>query len=336
MHTNEIETITPKHGISWKEAYQAGPGPSSLNEAAILALKGFCMGTADIIPGVSGGTIAFIMGIYDKLLEAIASFDMVFLKHIVRFNIKSALTHAHLKFLLPMVIGIGTALLSTAGLMHYLLHEYPEPTWSLFFGLIGASIVIVGKKITNWSTGSLFLVLGAIGAYFLVGMIPRTTPETWWFVFLSGSIAICAMILPGISGSFILLLMGKYLYITGALKNPVDVKNLLTLIIFACGALLGIIIFSRFLNYLLDNYRNATMALLTGFMAGAMRKIWPWQHVEALVSGNTTVNVTTNVLPRAFDRSFALDIGLIIFGLALVFLLEYYSRTPGRLAHEGE
>jgi len=314
---------------SWSEAWMTGPGPGSWREAGVLWLKGFCMGTSDIIPGVSGGTIAFITGIYGQLLAAIASIDLQAIKRAVTFDLKGALARVHLRFLLALMLGIGIAIVSTARLMHFLLAHHPVPTWSLFFGLIAGSILFVGKRIDRWAVGGPFLVAGAVGAFFLVGMIPRNTPETWWFVFISGMIAICAMILPGISGSFILLILGKYMYVTGAVKNPFAGESLAILGVFGLGAGVGIAGFSRLLKWLLARYECATMAVLTGFMLGAMRKIWPWQEAvrTAVIDGKEKVLETELVLPGAVDGEFFLAVGLAVAGFCAVFALERISRA---------
>jgi putative membrane protein len=213
--------------------------------------------------------------------------------------------------------------------MHHLLEHHPVPTWSLFFGLILGSILFVGGKVERWNRAALFLVIGTVGAYLIVGMIPRSTPETWWFVFISGMIAICAMILPGISGSFILLILGKYLYVTGALKNPFAEGQMTILVIFGLGAMVGITLFSRVLGFLLKRYSDATIALLTGFMIGAMRKIWPWQEVlrEEVIGGKSRVLETRNVLPPALDAEVLLAMGLALAGFGAVLVLERLARS---------
>ena len=178
------------------------------------------MGCADVVPGVSGGTIALITGIYSQLLEAISSANIA-IKNIFQLNFCKAAESLHLRFLIILLSGIGLSIVALARVMHYLLMENPVPTWSLFFGLIVGSILLIGREITQWcGEGGIYFLIGTADAFFLVGMIPMSTPETISFVFFAGMIAICAMILPGISGSFLLLIMGKYQFITGAIKNP--------------------------------------------------------------------------------------------------------------------
>ena len=198
------------------------------------------MGTADLIPGVSGGTIAFLSGIYEELLQSIKTVSGDFLKLLLSGKIKEAIKVIPFKFLVPLALGLFTAVLSLANLMSYLLKEYPIFVWSFFFGLVLASTWIVLKRVVKWDiSDKLAFVISTIAAYILVGAIPVETPNTPFFIFVSGMIAICAMILPGISGSFILLLLGKYQQILGAVTN----KDVVTLAIFMVGAVLGLALF---------------------------------------------------------------------------------------------
>ncbi|MBW2100670.1 MAG: DUF368 domain-containing protein [Deltaproteobacteria bacterium] len=314
-----------KKDISWHEAFLNSAGPKNIKEAFILALKGLCMGTADIIPGVSGGTVALLTGIYQNLLDAIQSVNLEFIRQLFRLSIKQAVSTVHLRFLISLMLGIGIAILSLAHFTNFLLQVHPIPTWALFFGLISASIIILVKEVKNWrGSGGIAFFTGTATGYFLVGMIPVSTPESWWFVFLSGMIAICAMILPGLSGAFLLLIMGKYEYITGALRNPLDINNLIIILIFATGCAVGIAGFSRLLNYLLKYYYNITIAMLTGLMLGAMRKIWPWKEVlqTQIIHEKLYILREQNILPAKIDGMFFLACGLALAGLILVFRLE--------------
>lgn len=320
--------MTEHSPTTWKEAINKSPGPASIKEAVILGVKGVCMGTADIIPGVSGGTIALITGIYQNLILAIQSANTEFIKHLLRFEIKEALSIIHIRFLFPLFLGIFTAIISLAHVMNHLLKTHPVPTWALFFGLISASIFIIGKNIEGWAgAGGLSFIAGTFFGYLVVGLIPVSTPETGWFIFLSGMIAICAMILPGLSGAFLLLILGKYEYITGALKNPFDMGNLIIICIFSLGCLLGITGFSRILSYFLKNYYNATIAMLTGLMCGSMKKIWPWKQVleEQIIRGKVHVLREKNILPAEIDEMVIMACGLALTGLILVFLLDRIS-----------
>ena len=228
--------------MTWKEAFFASPGPASVKKAGLLSLKGLCMGSADVIPGVSGGTIALITGIYEDLIGALKSIDATMVKKALAFDLKGALAGVHIRFLLCLFVGIAIAIISLARLMNFLLNHYPVFTWSLFFGLIAASILVVSRKVTTWSprTG-ISLVVGTVVAAFIVNLMPVTTPEALWFILLCGMIAICAMILPGISGAFILLILGKYEFNTATLKNPFLPQNLMIIIIFCLGCLIGLL-----------------------------------------------------------------------------------------------
>lgn len=310
------------------KAWNTGPGPVTLKDYLTIILKGMCMGIADIIPGVSGGTMAFITGIYDQLIDSVRSFDIEFLKRVLHLNFIDALAIPHIRFLMPLFFGILLAMISVANLIHLLLQDHPVQIWSLFFGLIAASIIVVGRRVREVSLFNVLMGLfGAVFSYFLVGMIPVTTPDSLWFVFLCATIAICAMILPGISGAFILLLLGKYEYITGALRNPADSGNIFILIVFGVGCAVGISVFSRVLHYFLTRHHNATVSLLTGFMAGAMRKVWPWKEVldSVTIRGKIHVLSEANIMPATYDSAFGTAVLLAIAGFTVVLFLEWVS-----------
>jgi putative membrane protein len=321
-------TLMNKGGFSWKEAFWVSPGPRSLKSALSLYLKGACMGAADIIPGVSGGTIALITGIYEKLLQAIKSADMDMARKALTFNIKGALARIHIRFLLCLFLGIGTSLLSLARLMNYLLLYHPVSIWSLFFGLIAASVLVVGRRVDKWRLGTaVFFLTGAGAGYFIVNLIPVSTPEDPLFVFFSGMLAICAMILPGLSGAFILLILGKYEFITATLKNPFLVSNSLIILVFCSGCLVGLLGFSRILNYLIDNYHGPMLAFLTGLMAGCMQKIWPWKQVLDIstINGHEHILWGGNILPAAVDVQVVAAAALAVLGFIVVVALEKLS-----------
>ena len=312
---------------TWKKAWMASPGPKTFTEHAYLFFKGVGMGTADIVPGVSGGTIAFITGIYEALLTAIASINSRLVMQVLRLNLKQALAGLHLRFLVTLVCGIALAVISTSHLMHYLLTEHAVQTWSVFFGLITASILVVAHSINKRFTTFPALILGAILAYGITGLIPLYTPEEPWFIFFSGMIAICAMILPGLSGSFILLILGKYAFITAALRNPVNPDNLEIILIFITGCLVGILGFSRILRYGLARWHDYTLALLTGIMLGSMRKVWPWKITleSQIIRGKEHVLREENVWPL-LDIEFGIALLLMLTGFTLVILLQKISR----------
>lgn len=291
-----------------------------------IYLKGFAMGIADIIPGVSGGTIAFITGIYDDLIKSVSSIDHNLIKLLLELKIKNIFDRLNILFLVPLVFGILSAIISTSKLVHYLLHHHAQATWSLFFGLIGASIYVIGKQVEDrlyWKNIISFF-FGAVIGYSLVNLIPVATPNAHWFIFLCGMIAITAMILPGISGSFLLVILGKYTEITGALKSILRPESILTVIVFSFGALTGLILFSKLLKYLLSNYRQIALSFLTGIMLGAMKKIWPWKLVLASEKIGTKVLVTSErlIFPSEINSSVMLCFFLMLAGAASVYFLD--------------
>ena len=314
---------------TWKDAFFASPGPVTIRKAAILALKGLCMGSADVIPGVSGGTIALITGIYKDLIGALKSFDWRVVQKILAFDVKGALASVHIRFVLALFFGIIIAILSLARLMNYLLHHHPVPTWSLFFGLIAASILVVGKQVVNWyGKAGISFFAGIFAASIIVNLIPINTPEELWFIFLCGVVAICAMILPGISGAFILLILGKYEFITATLKNPFLSQNIMIILVFCIGCGIGLAGFSRVLNYLLEKYNNLTLAFLTGLITGSLQKIWPWKQVvdTQIIRGKTHVIWGGPIIPEAFDQQVAIAICLAVMGFLVVLVIERLSR----------
>ena len=253
----------------------------------IVAVKGACMGAADVIPGVSGGTIAFIMGIYDDFVGSLAAINGEAVKLLFKGQFKAFWKHINGSFLLSLVIGIGISVMSLAGLMQMLLSDFPIQTWAFFFGLIVASSIFIIRGISGWRLREgLLLVLGIILGVVICTLSPTQTPDGLWFIFLSGAIAICAMILPGISGSFILLILGKYQYIMGVITNlvsGVDLgRNLLIIGVFGIGAAVGILSFSKLLHWLLARWNKETLIVLAGFIIGSLVKVWPWSNVEAM------------------------------------------------------
>ncbi len=254
----------------------------------MVAVKGACMGAADVIPGVSGGTIAFIMGIYDDFVGSLASINGEAIRLLFKGQFKAFWKHINGSFLLSLVIGIGISVISLAGLMQYLLEWHPIQTWAFFFGLIVASSIFILRGISGWRwRDGLLLVFGVLLGATICTLSPTQTPEALWFIFLSGAIAICAMILPGISGSFILLILGKYQFIMGCisdLTSGVDFgRNLLILSVFMVGAVIGILSFSKFLHWLLARWQKETMLVLAGFIIGSLVKVWPWSNKDAIV-----------------------------------------------------
>jgi len=299
---------------------------------ALLFLKGIAMGGADAIPGVSGGTIAFITGIYEKLLFSIKSFDWEFIRLVKGLRIKQAWDHVNGSFLVTLLSGIFLSLLSLAKVITYLLHNHPIQIWSFFFGLIIISSFIVLREIKEWKVRSILTLLaGLIMAFLITEASPAQTPDDYWFIFISGALAICAMILPGVSGAFILLIMGKYEFIYSSLQE----FNLTVIAVFATGCAFGLLSFSRVISWLLKHYHNETIALLSGFMIGSLNKIWPWKQViqyRINSKGQQVPFLEDNILPGNYFQStgeepFLLQALLFMaLGVLIVFLLEKMAR----------
>lgn len=268
----------------------------------VLALKGCAMGMADVVPGVSGGTIAFISGIYEELLDSIRSVDATALRLLLRFRLAEFWRHINGRFLLPVLLGIAVAIFSLARLMTYLLTNHPIAIWSFFFGLIVASALLVARQIGRWDWRTvLAFAVGAAAAWWITVATPAETPDDWWFVMLSGAIAICAMILPGISGAFILLLLGKYQYI----MHAVGEFDIPVIAVFVIGAAAGIISFSHLLSWLLKHWHDVTVAVLMGFMVGSLNKVWPWKEtVETYLDSHGIAQplVQNNIAPGTFEQ----------------------------------
>ena len=314
---------------TWKAAFFKSPGPASFKKAVSLAIKGLCMGSADVIPGVSGGTIALITGIYEDLIAALRSLDLKVVRKIFHLDIKGAIAEVHIRFLLTLFSGIVVAILSLAQLMNYLLHHHPVPIWSLFFGLIVASILVVGKQVTNWlGKAGICFITGILAAVVIVNLIPIKTPETLWFIFLCGVVAICAMILPGISGAFILLILGKYEFITATLKNPFLAQNIIIILVFCLGCGVGLAGFSRVLNYLLGKFHNLTLAFLAGLVTGSLMKIWPWKEIleTQIIRGKTYVIWGRPIMPDAFGSEFYIAIVLMTAGFLGILVIERWAK----------
>lgn len=288
-----------------------------------ITLKGMAMGAADVVPGVSGGTIAFISGIYEELITSINNIDLSLIKMLRKEGIKAVWNKVNGNFLLALFVGIFISVLSLAKFLSWLLENEPILLWSFFFGLVVASIFMVGKEITRWTMGSIVvLLLGAALAFFITELPASDNVDSLPYLFLSGALAICAMILPGISGAFILVLLGSYKTILDAVHER-DIKIILTV---GVGAIFGLLSFARLLKWMFNHYKNITLALLTGFILGSLNKIWPWKKVlETKTFGEKTIDVDAiNVLPGAFegDSKLMLAIVLAILGFSLIFILE--------------
>lgn len=260
----------------------------------LLYLKGIGMGAADVVPGVSGGTVAFITGIYDELLHSINSVNLEALKLLRAGNFVELWRKINGNFLACVFAGIATSLISLAKLVTYLLEHHPILIWSFFFGLILISAPLVLREIKKWNLSVVVMFFAGAGiAYAVTVLSPTQSPEAVWFVFFAGSLAICAMILPGISGAFILLLIGKYQYMVTALLN----FNIPVILVFMLGCAVGLVSFAKLLSWVLDKYHSATVALLAGFMIGSLNKVWPWREVLEFVTNSKGEQVP------AFDKS---------------------------------
>jgi putative membrane protein len=291
----------------------------------ILVIKGFCMGAANVIPGVSGGTMALILGIYEELIHAIHSLNFGFLRLIALLRIREAFSSVPWPFLLYVGLGVLLATLSLAQALSWLLFTYPVVVWSFFFGLILSSVFTVGRVVREWRISAFIAIgVGAVGAYFLFGMIPAVTPNAAWFLVLSGFLAICAMILPGISGAYILVLLGKYRYTLEALNN----KDFETLLLLGVGALVGLLSFVRVLDWLLKRYYDLTMSILIGLMLGSLRRVWPWK--ETLTTfvdshGKQVPALQANILPPSLDTEVVLAFLFMLLGLFVIIGLNYWE-----------
>ena len=303
-----------------------------------LVFKGMAMGMAEVVPGVSGGTIAFITGIYERLIFAIKSVDAEFLKLIFSGKIKAAWEKIDGNLLLFLLGGMALGVIIGVFAITWLLEHHPLLIWGFFFGLILASVYVVGRDIEGWNLASvLALIIGTVLVYYVTIAVPSTANTALWFVFVCGAVAISALMLPGLSGSFILLLLGMYTYIIPKVKDILsgDLSGLIVIVTFAAGCLTGLLSFSRVLTWAFKHYKNITLAFLTGLMIGSLNKVWPWQQVLSVRTnshGEESVAFTKSVLPSTFaqldtnffygtDPQIAGVIICMVLGLALVLAL---------------
>lgn len=325
-----------------------------LSDYLFISLKGVAMGAADAVPGVSGGTIAFISGIYEELITTISGVNLSLLTTLGKSGFSAFWKQLNGNFLVALLTGILISFVSFMRLAKYLIEEHPILIWSFFFGLIVASIFFVGKQIKTWNLGTIVsLILGTLAAYYITTLSSMANNDSTLFLFFAGAIAICAMILPGISGSFILVILGAYKTLSDALHD-FDFKRIA---IFAVGALIGLLSFSRVLKWLFKHYKNTTLAVLTGFIFGSLNKIWPWKETLTVLEKSTgqTIPVSQitdygtievyqrqinnfesfkmvsekSVLPfhyseinNMIDPQIGLAVGLIVVGFLTIFILE--------------
>jgi len=295
----------------------------------VIILKGMAMGAADVVPGVSGGTIAFISGIYEELLTSISAIKFSSIRLLRDKGFKVFWKTINGNFLVALLVGIFISILSLAKLISYLLENEPILVWSFFFGLVLASILFIGKQITKWSILSVVLfIVGALIAYYITTLQPLVSENSSpLFLFLAGAIAICAMILPGISGSFILVLLGAYKPVLDAIHD----RDFKLLAILASGAIIGLLSFSKVLKWLFNHYKNLTLAVLTGFILGSLNKIWPWKETLTWRTNSHGIKVAFNeqsVSPFSFegDAQLTMAIVLAIVGFAVILTLEQLAK----------
>ena len=286
-----------------------------------ISLKGFCIGAADVVPGVSGGAMALILGIYQRLLNAIRSFDIAALGLAFKFQFRALIRHTDLIFVAFLLLGIAFAIgfFTRVVPLPKLINTHPELVYGLFFGLIVGSVVVLIReqrdmKTSHWA----LLALGALLGFLVVNLVPTETPQTWWFVMFAGAVAISAMILPGLSGSFILLILQKYAYIFDALGR----LDLSVVVPFLAGCAMGLVAFSRVLSWLLKHYYEKTLALIIGLLIGSLWRIWPFQdRVYVTVREKARLIESTPVAPNQWDTSTFVSIGLALLGLVAVLVI---------------
>ncbi|MFT7343822.1 MAG: putative membrane protein [Lentimonas sp.] len=301
----------------------------TLTQKLLLSIKGMAMGAADVVPGVSGGTIAFITGIYEELITSIDNINLSAIKVLRKEGLTAFWNHINGTFFLFLFAGIILSIASLAKIVVFTLEESPVLIWSFFFGLILASTYIIGKTITNWTSKSIVAgLIGLVIALFISSIQTVAQIDNTWYIFLSGAVAICAMILPGISGSFILVLMGSYHLVLNALKE----KELFTIVVFLGGCVVGLLSFSKLLKFLFTKYKTLTIAVLTGFMLGSLYKVWPWK----INTGDAPLVIHSdgkedwmqmNVWPAGFDGDAQIGMAILccLFGLVLVIALDKFS-----------
>lgn len=312
----------------------------------IITLKGIAMGAADVVPGVSGGTIAFISGIYQELIDSINGVNLSLLKTLKNEGFKAAWKQANASFLLALLIGIAISILTFSKIITHLLATKPIMVWSFFFGLIIASIILIWKQINQWKTVSVIaLLVGIVITYYITIARPVSSPDSYPYIFISGFIAIIAMILPGISGAFILLLMGSYETVIGTinqfregltqLNSEMVTGALFKLGTFAIGAIIGLKAFSKILHWMFDHHKNTTLALLVGFMIGSLNKVWPWKEVlETRLNshGETVPFIEKSILPQDFNGEAQVVTSLLLafFGFLVIYGMEKIATRLGK------
>ena len=300
-----------------------------IKEFLILVLKGIGMGAANVIPGVSGGTIALITGIFERLINAIKSFNFKAVKLLFSFQWKAFADYTDLRFLIAIFLGIIIAIISLAKIFDYLFQNYPVYIWAYFFGLVLASVYFVGKTVDKWKISVIITFIIGTGIAIMVSFLnPGTENHNFIYLILCGIAAICSMILPGLSGSFILLIMGNYKLVAIDAINNLDFAILFPVIIGAVG---GLIVFSHLLSWVFKKYRNETISLLTGFILGSLSILWPWQTKiymldeignQIIKNNNPVVSKYVNIAPESIDLNFWFALFFIFIGILSIWLVE--------------
>ena len=292
-----------------------------------LIIKGFCIGSADVIPGVSGSTIAFILGIYPKLINAIKSFDSKWLSMIFSLNFRGVLQRPNFNFLIPLGIGILSAVFFFTQIipLHILVRTHSEIIYGLFFGLVLGSIILFLYKLgTNLiSKYFIFLLFGIFFGVYFISLVPSSTPDDSWFIFICGIVSISAMLLPGVSGSFILLMMKKYAYILNAIGHI----ELSIIAPFIFGVITGLIVFSRLISYILEYFYQQTILFMTGLLIASLYVIWPFQNRFYEIIQNEEIMILSRPkIPELLSEQVFYSITMMIFGLLIVIILSRFSR----------
>ncbi|UOX32815.1 DUF368 domain-containing protein [Flavobacterium sediminilitoris] len=312
----------------------------------LITLKGIAMGAADVVPGVSGGTIAFISGIYQELIDSINKINFSVLKNVKKNGLKATWASINGNFLFALILGIGISILTFSKVITHLLDTQPILVWSFFFGLVIASIAFIWKEITKWSLKTyIALIIGILISYYITIAKPVESPDSFPYLFLSGFLAIIAMILPGVSGAFILLLMGSYEVVIGTINQfreglatmnfDIIGQAMIKLMTFGLGAILGLKLFSKILTWMFNHHKNTTLTVLIGFMIGSLNKIWPWKKVlETRVNshGEIVPFLEKSILPQHFEGNPQILTAIImsVFGFVLIFGLEKIANRLGK------
>ena len=288
-----------------------------MKEQINLFLKGVAMGAANVIPGVSGGTIAFITGIYDELIESLKSFNVTAIKLLIKGDVKGLANYINLRFLVVLFFGVGISLVSLGKGLKYLFAEYPVPVWGLFFGLILASVIQVGQTIKKWTPGTIFsTIIGVAIAIGLAFMKPAAENDASWYLLICGAVAMASMLLPGLSGSFVLILMGNYQLI---MLEAIPDRNLRVIAMVGIGAVFGFLVLSHSISYLMKNYENQTIGGLTGFIFGSLLIIWPWKDPVYLTDAQGDLLMKKGkYIVKGYDWLAPTDDGLGLLAIALI------------------